>query len=296
LSASKSIIKHLPTYFLSILIILTTLFFACQIVGTVKSQQVTKSDLVVSFIDVWQGDAILIQTPNGKNILIDGGPVSHSGNLVRYLEDKKIRILHHVFATHLHPDHVGGLTSIIDRFGVEKLFDPGITYEHPDVAAYENARNGLEARYNLISKKKDIEISPNITLNILSPDNTGNRDIHTNCIVIYLEYKGISFLFTADMNYPAEDRLIEDKINLNSNVLKVSHHGENDACSNNFLDKVKPEYAVISVGEGNKYRRPKEQVLKRLENAGAKILRTDRNGTIVCRVSSEGLLTVTSER
>lgn len=281
---------------LSLIVFIFFLFFAFIEVNGKNLEKQTDSTLTISFIDIWQGDAIFIKTSDSKNILIDGGPASHKKKLIAFLEKQNVEVLHHVIATHLHPDHVGGLKYILDKFEVEKLYDPGISYDDPDVAAYEKVRDTLGAKYTLIDKRTIIEISPGVLLKVLNPDNNKDKDIHTNCIVIHLVYGGVSFLFTGDMNYAAEEKIIRDKVDFKSTVLKISHHGENDATSEEFLDAVKPKYAVISVGKDNIYKRPKVEVLKRLRKRNIKIFRTDLDGTITFNLNKDGGLVVITEK
>ena len=296
MSAFKTVIRERLLPLISILVALALIIPVSYGNSKENIGQTPDAILKVSFIDVWQGDAILIETPDKKNIIIDGGPASHKDNIISYIDNKGIKVLHHVFATHLHPDHVGGLKYLLDKYKIGKLYDPGISYSHKDVQEYEKAREKLGPKYLLVKKRFNLEVSPGVVLKILNPDSTTDRDIHTACIVILLEYGSFSFLFTGDMNYPAEEKLIGEKIKIEANVLKVSHHGENDATSDKFLDAVNPGYAVISVGEGNKYRRPKKAVLKRLEGKKIEIFRTDVNGNILFEVKKDGTLNLIIEK
>lgn len=259
--------------------------------------------LIVTFLNVGQGDSILITTPGKKNILIDGGTVPKQWStfdagkrvVAPYLRKKGIRKLDLVAATHPDMDHIGGLISVLKHVKIEKFLDSGIisatqTYEEL-LKLIENKK----IRYE-IAEQGGLNIDPSITFEILSPLSAKFTDENDNSIVIKLTYGKISFLFTGDISQSAEKLYVQkygDK--LKSTVLKAAHHGSKNSSSISFLNYVRPEVAVISCGKNNPFGHPAKEALSRLEEIGAKIYRTDQNGNITIRTDGEKYSTSTAK-
>jgi competence protein ComEC len=234
--------------------------------------------LKIIFLDVGQGDSILIQTPVAYNILIDGGPNS---NLV-YKLDKYVPINNRkidlMILTHPDPDHLIGLIEVLKRYKVNYVAYTGVS--DPDLAYLEWKKLIKEKQIPtiIIDKKKNLKLDEKINLEFLWPqENLVNKsfdDDNYNSIVCKLIFDQIKFLFTADIPKEVEEKLIELKEDLEADVLKVAHHGSKDSTSLEFLNFVKPKYAVISVGR-NKFGHPNFRVLSNLKKIRANILRTD---------------------
>ena len=250
-----------------------------------------KSELTVEFIDVGQGDSILIMTPNKKTILIDAGESGNYEKIKDTLYKYNINKIDAVIATHPHADHIGGMEQIIRNFEIGKIYMPdkihtSKTFENLLLAIEEK---GLEIDIAEAGVKMDLDEALNLTF--VSP-NGDFADLNNTSAVLRLIYKDTSFLFTGDMEAKAE-KLID--ANIDVDVLKVGHHGSDTSSSKEFLDKASPQIAVISVGKDNKYNHPSSEVIKRLNNIGAKILRTDESGNIT--ITSDGVnLDIKTER
>ncbi len=257
--------------------------------------------LRVVFFDVGQGDAILIRTPRKHHILIDGGP----GNKVLEKLGREMPFFYNtidlVILTHPHSDHVSGLIEILDRYRVKEVLCTGVLGE--TAVAREWSRKIEETGYRKAQAGQRISAN-DFYLDILYPaeDFQGEHvdDLNTVSIVSRFVFReDYSFLFTGDayadqekeiISYKEECRRKEkadcDFLLLNSDVLKVGHHGSRTSTSEEFLEAVFPEVAVIMAGEGNRFGHPHRETLEKLEEHGVKIKRTDLHGDIVFNISS----------
>ncbi|MCX6740715.1 MAG: ComEC/Rec2 family competence protein [Candidatus Parcubacteria bacterium] len=260
------------------------------LIGFAVNSQQDRQYLEVDFLDVGQGDAILIKTPAEQNILIDGGSgskvLSPLGSNLAFF-DKKLDL---VVLTHPHEDHVGGLVEVLRRYQVKKVLMTGIVFTTPAYEAFleEIKKQGIEVQ--ITNGLQDINLAPDLTLKILYPfiDLTEQKveEINNSSIVIKLIYKNNSFLFTGDAEELVEQELLAAKTDISAQVLKVGHHGSKYSSSPEFLNAVKPQYAIISVGKDNDFGHPHLRTLDNLQKMGIKILRTDQAGTI--KIASDG--------
>lgn len=246
------------------------------------------NNLKVIFLNIGQGDAILIQTPlsttDRQNILIDGGP----DRRIIYKLDKYIPITNRkidlMILTHPDPDHLNGLVEVLKRYKVNQVIFNGV--EDPDPAYLEWKRiireKNISAR--VIDRQQNLEIDENLFLEFIWPQQNlvgkSFKDDNPYSIVNKLIFGQIKFLFTGDATKEVEANLIKENTSLMADVLKVAHHGSKSSTSLEFLEKVKPKYAVISVGH-NSFGHPSFRVLRNLEKIGAQILRTDEIGDII---------------
>jgi competence protein ComEC len=243
--------------------------------------------LHVSFLDVGQGDAMLIRTPNGQDILIDGGPDSQKINLE--LSEKLPfwdRTIDLVVCTQPQADHVTGLVDIVQRYRVKQVLEPGLSYNS---SVYQEwlrliAYKGIE--YDVAHAGQEIDLGGGIKLEVVNPPESLRKgtddDVDNNGLVLRLTWNRINFLFAADIREEVEFELIGQRANLKSTVLKVAHHGSQTSTSLQFLAAVDPEVAVICVGADNPFGHPSPEVWDRLiDRLGEDhIYRTDVDGTI----------------
>jgi len=246
----------------------------------------TAESLELHFIDVGYGDSILIKSPSGGYTLIDTGYPEAAERLAQYLRGKNVTTLDYLIVTHPHPDHLGGAVEVLKNFKARNLRDNGQSLDMFDERLtqamgkeYENKLR-RQPNYRALAAG-DIIRWGNITLEILWPTTPlPSPDWNTNSMVIMLRFHKFRALLTADLNQRGENELLKNNgISLRSNILKVGHHGAGDATSPEFLKAVSPKTAVISVGQ-NPWGYPSPVVIRRLEEAGAKVFRTDRDGTI----------------
>jgi competence protein ComEC len=257
-----------------------TNFFAWTIVFDLRSHKF----LEVNFFDVGQGDAIFVETPTRHQILIDGGP---SPKIIEKLAreipfwDRSIDL---IILTHPEKDHITGLLEVLKRYKVENVLWTGIVRDIPEYREWLNLIEKEKANVKIAKAGQKISCKNcqwkiEVFYPFESLEGKEFENSNDTSIVSKLIFGNSSFLFTGDIYKDVEESLTLTPFDLNSNVLKVAHHGSKTSSSENFLERVLPEIAVISVGE-NKYDHPNKEVLEILEKYGIRVLRTDREGDI----------------
>lgn len=245
-----------------------------------KTEQVINTsdadNLKVHFIDVGQADSILIEQ-NNEYMLIDAGNNEDGQLLVNYFNNLGITSFKYVFGTHAHEDHIGGLDDIIENFTIENFYMPEVI---TTTKTFEDVLDALEAKQVAFQTPKindelTLKDSKIKVLSILNDD----EDLNDTSIVLRLKYGTTSFLFTGDASSTIEKNILNKEIQ--SDVLKLGHHGSRYSTSKEFLKKVSPTYAIISVGKNNSYNHPHSEVFKRLNEQNVKIYRTDEQGAII---------------
>lgn len=238
--------------------------------------------LKIHYIDVGQGDGILIQTPMGKNIMIDTGTTESRHRVVLYLKNLGIKKIDILVGTHPHWDHIGGMADIINMFQIGKVYMPKVTNTTKTfigtIIAIKN--KGLTITTPVAGTYVDVE--PDIKLQILAPCSASYERLNNYSIVLKLTYGRKSFLFAGDAETLSEREMISKGYNLSADVLKIGHHGSRTSTSSAFLKAVNPKYAVISVWKYNTFGLPSRNIMNKLKSAGVTVYRTDESGTIVC--------------
>ncbi len=240
-----------------------------------------ENKLNILFLDVGQADSELI-IYKGKTILIDAGNVNDGENIVNGIKALGISKLDYIIGTHVHEDHIGGMSYIIDEFEIGEFYLPYNTKATSNY--YKNLLTSLTKKQLMISEAKvgdKIQIE-DLICEIMSVDNSEPEDANDSSIVTQITYGELKYLFMGDATSRNENTRSWEDID----VLKVGHHGSNTSSTEKFLNQVLPEIAVIPVGEGNSYELPKEQIINRLNNLGSITYRTDKDGTI--QIISDG--------
>ena len=249
-----------------------------------KDNIVSKENFSIHFIDVGEGDSMIINS-NNEFVLIDTGKYEYKDKLLNYINNLGIEEFKYVFGTHYHEDHIGTMPTIIRNYKVDRFFMPDTP----------NNNKCYELTLKELNKKNITYETPNIddeyklndtTIKVIHIDKN-IEEINDTSIVLKVAYKNNSFLLTGDATKNVELELLDKDIK--SDLLKVSHHGSNDASSAQFLTKVKPSYAVISVGKDNEYHHPHQITLDKLEKINSKIFRTDLNGNIVAYSNGDNI-------
>lgn len=237
-------------------------------------------DLEIHFIDIGQADAILIKSGN-KSMLIDAGDNKHEKLIVDYIKEQNIERLEYVIATHPHADHIGGIDAVIDNFEIGKVIMPNVTHT---TKTFEDVLDSMENKglKGTIAKAGDEYFLNGLQFTILAPNAEKYSNLNNYSVVVKLVHGDNSFLFTGDAEAISEREMIENqKEHLKVDLLNVGHHGSTTSTTQEFLDLVDPKYAVIQVGEDNKYKHPEDEVLNRLKDKNIEIYRTDLHGTII---------------
>ncbi len=280
----KKIVKFICTALLCA-VILT----GCTInISFDDSENSLSDEIQVHFIDVGQGDSSLIITDN-FNILIDAGEKEEAYAVNSYLNEHGVEKLDYIIATHPHSDHIGGLAQVIAENDVDTVIIPHMTDDKiPTTKVYAEFLNAVdekdcnleEAYVGEILNFGDAEIE------IIAPVNDDYSDLNNFSVISELTYGDTKFLFTGDAEVKSENEVLKNGMFEDTDVLKVGHHGSNSSTGEKFLEVVKPEYAVISCGEGNSYNHPNEETIQRLLEYTDNIYRTDLQGNIV--ITSDG--------
>ena len=255
--------------------------------GLRDNSAINKLPLSVHFINVGQGDCILIKTDKG-NALIDAGDTENSETITRYLHNHNVENLMYVFVTHPDSDHIGSMPDIIENFNVSEIIMPDIKIENlPTTKIYEKLLRtinnlGIETQTAINS---DVYNLGDITITVLGPVSQDN-EMNNMSLVLRVVYGSNSVLLTGDAEIEEENEILASGSTLKSDVLKAGHHGSKYSSGSDFLNAVMPRTVVISCGRDNSFGHPNVETLDRFIMIGAEILRSDFYGDIV--VGSDG--------
>ncbi|MCB8814980.1 MBL fold metallo-hydrolase [Desulfosporosinus shakirovi] len=281
---------RIKQFILPIIIFLVFGLSGCARSEIAPTQTVTGTNgiLQVHFIDVGQADCILIISPDGQSILIDGGNNDDGVKVVSYIKSQGVKELSAIVATHPHEDHIGGLDSVIQSI-------PAKTVYMPNVSSNTRTFEDFMAAVNISGAKK-IQAKAGVSLNVpditgifLAPNNSSYEELNNFSAVLKVTYGEVSFLFEGDAEDISEEEMLQTRQNLKATVLKVGHHGSKSSTTSEFLKAVSPQYAIISVGADNEYGHPTTTVLDRFAEAGIEVFRTDQSGTIVASTDGEAI-------
>ncbi len=250
-----------------------------------------RQNLLVTFFDIGQGDAIFIEVPGGNQILVDGGPgdriLAKLGRIMPFW-DRSIDLL---ILTHPHADHLDGLIEVLKRYDVDMVLETGVNHSIPEYEEWHQLVKEKDVKAVIAKSRQRVRLSGSSHLAILTPfesfEGASPKDIHNSTIVSKLVYASTTVLLMGDAEKQLEYRLLFSGIDVDSDILKVGHHGSKTSTSEEFLKAVSPKTAVIQAGRNNRYGHPTGEVLDRLAALGIKTLRNDLGGDIKMR--SNGL-------
>ena len=277
--------------FLALLLILGMFLCGCEIAYYPAEVPTTPAftegeTLTVHYINVGQADSILLEC-EGQFMLIDGGNKEDGQLVISYLQQQGVEELEAVICTHAHEDHVGGLPSVLAVFPVKAVYAPTKTYSSKvfDSFLHYVDQQGLEVT---IPAPGDKLALGGVDMTVVGPVKS-YAETNDTSIVVLADYNDTRFLFTGDMETPAENDMLDywgDRIDWNVDVLKAGHHGSDTSSGYRFVYAADPEYAIVSVGTGNTYGHPNESVLSRYADAGIPLFRTDELGHVI--VTTDG--------
>ena len=255
----------------------------------------------ITFFDVGQGDAALLQFPNGKTMLIDAGDCTDYVNngervILPYLQRQGVRRIDCLLLSHSHSDHIGGAPSIIKNMPVGRLVESGCAYP----SEFSDAIDSLAFYYNIpktIALAGDtLLLDPNVEILVLHPTKEiiksveeNPADLNNASVVVQCRYDGSAALFVGDAEAPAEKAMLRFGVLLRSDVLKVGHHGSRTASSADFRHAVSPRLAVVSVAKYNRFGLPSDSLLQQFALDGAEVIRTSDAGAVQLRMSASGV-------
>lgn len=244
--------------------------------------------LEVHYIDVGQGDATLIKC-GSHAMLIDGGNNNKGTTVQLYLKKQGVESLDYVIGTHPDADHIGGLDVIVYKYNCDTVIMPD--YEK-DTKTYQELVDvihdkNMKITYPVVGEQYALGEAK---FTIIAPNsNSYGGNANDYSVAILLEYGKNRFLFTGDAEEASETEMLSNGIELSADVYKVAHHGSRSASTQEFLNAVRPKYAVISCGEGNSYGHPHAEVLNRLRSMGVEVFRTDEQGSIIASSDGENI-------
>jgi competence protein ComEC len=245
------------------------------------ANQPSATELTLHFLDVGQADSILVALPNQEIMLVDAGNNADGSMVVEYIKGLGLSRIDYLVGTHPHEDHIGGLDDVIKAFEVGKVYMPRVTHT---TRTYEDVLLALKDRnLKVTSARAGLTVldSPDLRIEFLAPVSSDYNDLNQYSAVVKIAYRNRSFLLTGDAGFESEQEMMDSQVNLQADLLKVGHHGSRYSTSEEFLQAVEPEYAVISCGEDNDYGHPHKETLTRLAVPGLRLFRTDLDGTVI---------------
>lgn len=234
--------------------------------------------LNVFYLDVGQGDSELIELPDGKTMLIDAGTSESEEYIIDFIHNRGISKLDYVVATHPHADHIGGMAGVLNAFTIGTVYMPDAAN---DTKTFDRMLDAIEDKNIPVTQAKagvNIFKDGSLHAELLAPCGDSYEELNDYSAVVKLNYGNTSFLFMGDAEELSENEI---QGNVQCDVVKVGHHGSNTSSSPGFVSRTNAKYAVICAGKGNSYGLPKDKIIKRWQNAGAEVLRTDEDGTIL---------------
>lgn len=275
--------------FLTLMLFLIFGVEGCTTEIETRFKEEQSGELKVHFIDVGQADAILIEQDH-QYMLIDAGNNNDSDLVVDYLKEQNVEKLQYMIGTHPHEDHIGGSDAVIDNFDIDQIFMPKVVNT---TKTFKDVITAIKNKNLTITTPKVGESYKlgDAEWTILAPNSKEYEELNDYSIVIRLVFGRSSFMFMGDAERISEEEILDHKdVEIASDVLKVGHHGSSSSTSEEFLEAVNPQYAVISAGKDNQYGHPHEEIITRLLEKNIEILRTDESGTIIFTADGKGNL------
>jgi competence protein ComEC len=261
----------------------------------------SQKNFIITFIDVGHGDSIFLEFPKGKKMLIDGGGLRDDrfdigkNVIAPFLWKKKIRRIDYLALTHPDPDHFKGLNFIAFNFSIGQFWDNGLQESSESYLQLKETLLKKKIKWLSLNDKTLPQMIHGVQVSILNPpfrkesygENQNPSFLNNHSLVMRIQFKNIGLLLTGDIEKEAEYRMVREGVPIKADILKIPHHGSVSSSTLPFLEKVKPVYAILSVGERNIGRLPHPEVLKRYEQMGSRIFRTDKHGAITVITDGE---------
>lgn len=251
-----------------------------------NTNEIGNMDNTLHFIDVGQGDSILVSSGN-EYMLVDGGEEDQGDTVVNYIDGLGIDKLKYIVATHPHSDHIGGIDDVMNSINVENVIMPDAV---SGSRCFENMLDAIEDNnINVIKGEAGYSFNlGNFKCDIVGPVNISD-DANNNSVVMKLSYGEDSILLTGDCSKAEEKDIIENGADISAVLLKSGHHGSSTSSTEDFIRKVNPKTVVISCGKNNSYGHPHKETIATYNKYGIKVYRTDQEGTIIAYCSGKGI-------
>ncbi|GAB3042576.1 ComEC/Rec2 family competence protein [Virgibacillus ainsalahensis] len=281
--------RRLKIFPVIVLIISFSIYTPVQVV-----QGERQPEMLVHFIDVGQGDSMLIQTPHDKNILIDGGPPDAGDKVVSYLEKLKIDKIDLLVATHPDIDHIGGLPQVMKSFHIDQVLDTGKLHTTKTFVNYISEIRKQEIPVQIAQENQQIELDPLLDIKVLNSYGKFKTN-NQSSIALKITYQDIDFLLMSDVEKAQEEALLKQK-ELQSEFIKIAHHGSKTSTSLEFLQEVKPQIGILTYSVQNRYGHPVNRVIENLYKVNAEIYSTAVFGNIIVTTNGEDYFVVPERR
>lgn len=249
-----------------------------------------KNQLRVTYVDVGQGDSEIVKLPDGKTILIDGGSKGKSDEVMAELNRQNIKTIDYLFITHPHEDHIGGLVEVVKKY---KIGDIYMQKASTNTMVFRNFLAAIKAKGEKVKTIKEGgyligDKGSKLSLQSFNENLASYKELNNYSIILRLKYGSTSYLFMGDAFDSIEKKLVKSGYDIESDVLKVSHHGSRYGSYSGLLSSVRPKYSVVSVGGHNRYDHPNMATITRLKRV-SKVFMTDENGTVVSTTNGKTL-------
>ena len=279
-----------PLRKLTVICLIVAYLLAIASCSGYSHEQVIESEpglLTATFIDVGQGDSILIETPSGKTMLVDGGERTAGDKVVEVLRERGIQRIDVVVATHPHADHIGGLITVLQRLPVDIVYDSAKPHSSKTYEDYLRLIYDKDISFRSARAGDEIVLDDSVKISVLWPPRTDagdpfhieNLSVNNASVVLYISFGDTTLLLTGDIEALVEEEMIRKGSAPEAQVLKVAHHGSSTSSSSDFISMVRPEIAVICAARDNIYGFPHWETVRLLIYMGCKILMTETHGT-----------------
>jgi len=258
--------------------------------GSSNVAQDVDGELLLTMIDVGQADSFLF-IQEGEVALIDCGTRSTGKDVVKHLKSLGITRIDYIFGTHPHDDHMGGMYDVITNFEIGKIIIPEIESGEVTTNWYMKLMNEInqgnyEVEYTEVGSMYNVG---NASMKVIGPISKPNGNLNNYSTVLKVSFGEMDIIMTGDAEEEVEKEIIKSGANLDAEILKVGHHGSDTSNSEEFLDAITPEYALISAKVGNKYEHPTEETMQRLKERDIEVYRTDESGTVVATITTNNV-------
>lgn len=302
-SERKKLVEKIIKKLLAIIVVLIISYFGGSIVyeGDFFPQEgettLTNGELQLTMIDVGQADSFLLVQGN-ETALIDCGTRGSGDDVVKYLKEQGIEKIDYLFGTHPHDDHMGGMYDVITNVEVGKIIIPKVKAGQVTSAWYiklmDELKNGGKDKTNPNYGGYDVEYVTlgteyelgDATIKVIGPIDEYYGNVNNYSTVLKVTFGQMDVIMTGDSEIQVEEQILESRENIDAEILKVGHHGSDTSTSEEFLDAISPQYALISTEVGNKFNHPIKTTMDKLESRQIEVYRTDENGTVVVTITA----------
>lgn len=249
-----------------------------------------EGELILTMIDVGQADCFLLEQ-NGKTALVDCGTRSTGKDAVEYLKSLGITKLDYVFGTHPHDDHMGGMYDVITNFKIGKIIIPEVEAGEVTANWYITLMEEIQTNNYIVEdpEKGDIYSLGGAVIKVIEQMTDAGSNINNYSIVLKVSFGEMDIIMTGDAELEVEELILNSGENIDAEIFKVGHHGSDTSNSEEFLDAISPEYALISTKLGNKYDHPIKSTMEKLEERNIEVYRTDENGIVIATITPKGV-------